>query len=359
MKLVYQIGDVPLFGSIVASDGDVSLSEDRSWETKETAFTGTGGTFNHLPVGRRLPERVTVSIEGSLTSSQAQSYLHTLSRMKSKGGLRDVVLIALEVYATGSANTVRWLQTKGTITDVKDMSEYGEDVDGFYQKKLSIQMNVDPTWYPLMNWYWEYRPIRTYVPPIFANELAQAGVDNIFAQPKTFGAIDNKNYFQSWPDTYSALAPSAWGYMYQNGGGFGYDYRPFQTFYFNSEEKQWSAPPIAKYALKSLLPQGTITVETTSSETVHTATLDLASMDLQLTNSGFDGLQPGDEVFFGNVDPFCSFVRRNDVLLAEFVPQWEYTGLYPGEVATGYNKVRIYGTNTTGKFAVNIKYGSY
>jgi hypothetical protein len=359
MKLLYQIGDIPLYGSIVASDGDVSLGEDRSWEIKDTPFTGTGSTYNHLPIGRRIPEKSDVKVEGTLVSTSHQGFLHTLSRLKALGGLRDVPMIVLETQHPSPGQSVRWLVAYGTVTDIDDSSEYGEDVNGFYQKQLSLTMKVDPVWRPMIRYYWEYRPIYSQIPALFADEGAQAGTDTIFAQPMRMSLVNNKNFFQKWGDTYSALAPEAWAIMYSDGGGYGHDYIPFGSYYLNSEESLWAAPPQAIYAATNLLPQGYLTIETTNALTSYVAELDLESLDSQLQNRGHTGLYVSDELYFGATDPFCSFIKRDGEVLTNFVPQWVYTGLYPGELASGYNKVRVYGTNTTGKFAANILYGTY
>lgn len=360
MKFVYQIGDVPLYGNLVSSDGNVSLNEDRSWAIKETEFTGTGTKFNFLPLGRRIPETTSIEIEGTLVSTNYQGFLHTLSRLKTLGGLRDIPLITFEVQQpTLTTEPIRWLVTYGTITDINDTSEYGDNINGMFEKKLSLKMTISPVWRPMLRYYWEYRPIYTMIPPLFITENYQAGTDTIFAQPNKMSGIQPNNYFQIWPATYSDLSTEAWASIYQENGGFGFDYVSFQTFYFNAAAERWSAPPTAKYVATSLLPQGTLHIETTNAYTTFVAELDLESLNLQLVNRGYFGLYVSDEIFFGNTDPFCSFIRRNGAIIADFVPQWVYTGLYPGEVTSGYNKVNVFGLNTTGKFAANILYGSF
>lgn len=359
MKLLYQIGDIPLYSSIVVSDGDVSLDEGRSWEIKETQFTGTGSFYNHLPIGRRIPEKTTIKVSGTLISTGHQGFLHTLSRLKAIAGLRDIPMIVLETQHPSPGQAVRWLYTTGTVTDIDDSSEYSEDVSGFYQKKLELTMSVDPVWRQLLRYYWEYRPIYSQVPALFAEDGAQAGVDTIFAQPNKMSMVNDRYFFQNWGNIYSELAADAWPIMYREGGGYGHDYQPFGSYYFNSDEALWSAPPRAMYVATNLLSQGTLHIDTTNALTRYIAELDLESLNTQLENRGYTGLYESDELYFGNTDPFCSFIKRNGVILENFVPQWVYTGLYPGEVATGYNKVEIYGTNTTGRFASNILYGSY
>lgn len=358
MRILYQIGTVPVFGALVSADGqDISLSEDRSWQIKKTAFVGTSASFSHLQPGQRILETTKVPISGHLQSTPTQDLLHIISRLKARGGLVDIPIVIVEL--SESQNTLRWLYTTGTVTDIKDTSNYSETLDGILVKELSIEMEIDPIWKPVLKWYWEYRPIRTLIPALFAQDLAQAGIDNLFNIPTTFGNDFRDHYFQPWGDDYSALSPTAWGYLYEDGVGYGTDYDEFGTFFFNSDERVWSAPPRAMYALRYLIPQGTVQIETANADVTFTASLDLDALHLQLIDSGFDGLLEGDEIFFGDTDPFCSFIRRNDTILEGIVPQWEYVGAYPGEVQTGYNRVTLSGNGTTGQFAVNIRYGAY
>lgn len=344
MKFVYQIGQVPLYGTLV---NDIDLSEDRTAVVKETQFQQSSGWFNHVPYGRRLLERPSVTIKGTLVNN----FLHTASRLKALLGLREVPLI---VFEKQHGSIVRWLFTTGTVESVDDNSHYGEDFSGNYLKEISLKMKVDPTWSPLLSWYWENRPNYTRVQA----PTTQVGVDTIFAQPERFEQIPLKNYYQQWPDTLSKYTPFAWPYLYQRDKGYGTDYAPFRTFYVNSSEEMWAAPPRAFYAFTKLLGQGTLTITVTRGDLVFTSSIDLAATNTQLINRGLNGLMAIDEMFVGLTDPFCCWISRNGSALANFVPQWTYTGAYPGEVFTGLNEIVISGLNTTGQFAANIQFGA-
>ncbi len=351
MKMVYQIGQVPLYGSLVNA---IELSEDRKWIVKETPFQQVSGWFNHTPYGRRLFERVDVSIKGTLTSNGNQQFMHLMSRLKARGGLREVPLIVFELQGLEKNPYIRWLYTTGTISNIDDQSSYGETEEGFLLKEFTVTMKIDPVWRPLLRWYWEDRPTFSAV----QSPAAQNGTDTLFAQPMRFQEIGQENYFQQWGDDYSALAPEMWPYLYQRGNGYGTDYAAFRSFFVNSVEYIWAAPPLSFYAFKNLLGQGTLRIKVENSETTQWSTLDLGLLNTQLINRGQMGLLPADELFAGATDPFCCWIRRNGVTLANFVPQWNYEGAYPGELMAGLNRVTIDGYNTTGSFAANIMFGA-
>jgi hypothetical protein len=350
MKFVYQIGRVPLFGALV---NDIEIDESRDWSVKQTAFQQSSGYFTHTPVGRRMASDVDVSISGSL-DSKAIGFLHTTAMLKSLGGLRDIPLIVFDMgHMPSQSPSVRWLFTTGTITKVDVKSSYGEDVSGFYRQNFSITMKIDPVWQPLLRGYWEDRPIDTRS----AIVSARAGIDNIFAHPEFMKSVEKNKYFERWGDDLSKYDPGMWPYIYEKGTGYGTDWAPFRSFYVYSNDMQWAAPPVAKYVLKNLLPQGSITVTVNHEVVDYVSTLNLATLHTSLVNKGLSGLFPTDEVYFGSTAPFPSFIRRNDAILS-ITPVWESQSSYPGELLTGLNKITISGSDTTGKFAANIRFGS-
>lgn len=352
MKMLYQIGSVPLFGSLV---NDIELSEERSWIVKRTQFQQSSGYFDHTPYGRRLFDDTEVSASGTLTSKGNPQFLHLMSRIKALGGVRDVPIIVFEVQDLNDNPTVRWLITYGNITSVEDSSAYGaENDEGFYWKNFSIKMKVLPEWRPLLRWYWEDRPAQAFT----GAPSAQNGIDTLFEQPGQYSEIMPFNYFQEWGNDYSELATEMWPYLYQRGVGYGSDYSAFKTFYVNSVEHVWAAPPVSFYAFTDLLPQGTISITIESAAVVHTSSLDLSILDGQLIDRGLSGLFSSDQIFVGDTDPFCSFILRNGTIITSFVPEWEYDGLYPGQLSAGLNKISVAGDGTTGQFAANIKFGA-
>lgn len=351
MKMIYQIGDVSLFGSLV---NDIELSEERAWDAKRTFFQQTGGYFDHTPMGRRLFNDTEITAKGTLTSLNNQEFLHVMSRIKSLGGQRRVPLIVFELQDLKNNPYIRWLYTYGQITNVEDSSAYGEKDDGFWLKDISIKMKIDPVWRPLLRWYWEDRPVLSYS----AAATAQNGTDTMFAQPQRYSNIGKTQYFQQWSDTYSKLSPSMWPYLYQRGLGYGSDYAQFKSFYVNAVEHRWAGPPNTFYAFTSLISQGTLSITVTNKQVSFTSTLDLSAVDTQLYNRGLRGLFNSDEIFVGNTEPFCSFIRRGSSIVANFVPQWSYGGAYPGELMSGLNKIDVVGTGTPGKFAANIAFGA-
>jgi hypothetical protein len=352
MKMIYQIGRVPLYGSLV---NDIELSEERSWIVKRTQFQQTGGYFDHTPYGRRLFDDTDVSASGSITSKGNPQFLHLMSRIKALGGERDVPIIVFELQDIGGDPSIRWLITYGNVVSVEDTSAYGaENDEGFYWKDFSIKMKIQPEWRPLLRWYWEDRPAQAFT----GLPTAQNGIDTLFEQPQRYSEISEFNYFQQWDDALSELATEMWPYLYQRGLGYGSDYAAFKTFYINSVEHVWAAPPTAFYAFTDLLPQGSISITVESASIIQTSSLDLEALDGQLTDRGLSGLFASDEIFVGNTDPFCSFILRSGQIITSFVPEWTYDSIYPGELTVGLNKIAVAGDNTTGKFAANIKFGA-
>jgi hypothetical protein len=347
MKIAYQIGSVSLFGTLVDT---VTLSGDSGWIVKRSIFDQAGGFYTHTPARRRIAQDTKVSIQGTVVAKNLYSVDQTISRLKALGGLRDTCLIAYDFSGDPLASMpIRWLFTRGSVTDVKDNSEYMTTDEGFYKREITIEMSVDPSWQPLLSSFWEYRQIRNFEYKI----TGQAGVDNLFSHPEKLSEVRTDSYFYEWPDTLSTYTPLVWPSLYTE-EGYGTDYDDFKTFYVLSHDAVWASPPKAVYAFTDLLPQGTLSI-TVNEET---STLDLEELDFQLQSRGYSGLQVSDEIFVGMTTPFSSFVQRNNAILTQFVPQWVAPGRYPGEVFTGLNEITISGENTTGQAAVNILFGA-
>lgn len=342
MKWVYQIGDVPLFGSLV---DDIEISESRSWSAKRTFFQQTSGYFDHVPEGRRFFEAANADIKGKLSSKDNRMFLHIMSRVKAMSGLRDMPLIVCEVQSLDIDPTVRWLITRGTVTSVDDSSAYGSEDDQYYLKDFSIKMQIDYAWRPLLGWYWEDRPATSFS----MNPTTQNGLDNMFILPRDYADITKTNYFQEWGDDYSRLEPFVWPLLYQGGKGYGADYTAFRSMYINAVEQIWAAPPVTLYAFTDLLPQGELSITANG----RVSTLDLYDLDGQLLDRGLEGLFPSDEIFAGSEN----FIRRNGSILA-LIPEWDYDDAAPGELRSGMNYVTVAGDNTTGRFAINSIFGA-
>ncbi|APU89033.1 hypothetical protein Rctr85_002 [Virus Rctr85] len=372
--ILYQIGDVPIFHTLVGADGKaVSIDLGRSWRFPTSELHGVGGSVSYLPLTRSLPETPTFKVSGTLHAVPPYSITRSVNALKSLGGRRNIPLIGFSLENPmldegDCISNLLWLYADTTIVDVDDKSEYNSlsNVWSFDQHPINLTIKAGLRWRVLSPWFWEYRDPLEYIINPLDPANAQTGIDNYFHHPESFDDLLSCAYFYRWQSDLSTYSTLFWGRKYSDGllGGSGSDFVDFGDYSFYSDPQLWSADPTSVYAFTGLSPSGSISITVQRSTGLFSnqgveevSTLDLAELDTDLAAAGYSELRLTDIVYTGALAPFPGFVMRDGQRITSFKPKWSYPGSYPGETGRGYNTFTVSSEDTTGQVAFLHDYG--
>lgn len=371
--MLYQLGDVPLFHTLVGDDGKgVSIDLGRSARIPQTNLTGVSGSVSYVPLTRPLLDPMQIKISGILRQLPPYGLTRSINSLKSLIGYKNIPVIGFFMENSQidgqSVPNLLWLYANCTIKDVDASSDYNseKDVWGFDKQPITITLVADLRWRSLSPWFWEYRDPHDYLINPNAPTNSQVGIDNYFYHPPTFNDLSENFYFFRWQSDLSQYNPTFWGIKYDSGllGGVGSDFVDFGSHSFYSDPQLWSAQPTSVYAFTNLSDAGEINMTVrrqtglfASQYIDEVSSLDLAQLNDDLITAGYSGLLPSDYVFTGYLSPFPGFVYRNGERLTGFTPRWSYPGTYPGETGRAFNTITITAEGTTGQVAYLHEYG--
>lgn len=367
---VYQLGDVPLYHTLIGTGDDgVTIDVSRSWRSPSTDLVGVGGSVSFLSNARTLPMSPTVTVEGTLAPTPPYSIARLVNSLTSLGGRRDTPLIGFFLEDTESAahTDLIWLYTNVLVKSLSAAYSYHDsgDVWSLDKQPISISMQAETKWRPLPRWLWEYRDPFEYIINPTSPYNSQVGFDTLFNHPRTLADLRECYYFYRWQSDGSAYSPAFWGLQFSGVlGGYGSDFTDFGRYEFYSDPALWSAAPSSAYAFTGLSPNGSISI-TVKRQTglfanqvrEEVSSLDLEVLDADLATAGYTGLRLDDVVFTGLMSPLPGFVWRDSKKLLGVLPKWSYPGTYPGETDRGYNTFTVTGVGTTGQVAFIHEYG--
>lgn len=371
MYLLYQLGNVQLWDSLKGVGGKgVSINLETQWKSPDTQFPGVGGRQSYLPMTRSILDDPDIVIDGSVTATPHSSIDQTISRIQSFSGRRNIPIIIyqLEDRTPEEATTdisIRWLINYGIVTKVSQKSSYNDSATDFDSGAISVTMKLQRYWQALSPWHWEYRSGNQPIIDPASVINAQQSFDKLFNIPQTFGELVPHSFFYRWQNELSTYNTAYWAKRFDGReGGEGFDFREMGTIEFYSPPELWNGPPSPAYAFTNLEDTGILKITARrftglfqSDFLYEDSTLDLEALDAALFTAGLDGLLKTDIVFTGLLDPVPGFVYRENARLTVPVPEWAYSGLYPGELSPGYNEIQISVEESDGLMAALFTFG--
>lgn len=369
MYVLYQIGDVNLYDSLLGFNGDpVSAELSYAWGNPLTTFEG-GGTQYHSPLTRSLPEPVEFEVKGKLFQTPYLRVSQLKTRIRSFAGRRNIPVIVFH-YEEGECDPeIRWLIGYGIITETSNNHTYHsqENNANFITQDIELTVVLQQPFVQLSSWFWELRDIQERLLDPYSSQASQAGL-NRFSHPQHFEDIPPNYYFVRWQEPDTAYNPTFWGMknLYEMSyGGYSSDFiaGPHELFLYASEDS-WAISPRVIYAFTGLTALGEISIETEMktglyrNETLSTvSSLDLVQLDIDLSNIGYGGLLLDDVVYTGATNIQPGFVERYGESLEGIRPRWDYEFSYPGEIPAGASWIRFssYLTDTQVAYSIDFR----
>lgn len=371
MIFPYQIGNIPLFRYLVGTDDPVQFSLDQKWDVPAIRFSDSGGSLYTGPSNRSLMQAVTAKIEGTV---QAKSYAlaqELLTALQSLSGRLAVPLIGFryeQSFLPSVASQMDWLVADAVISSKSQAMPYsGEDQAnaGYIRLRLNLEVTLMTPLRRMYPWFWEYRSFQDRVQNPYVADGASSG-SLLFTHPRLFSDIRDEYYFVRWLDKDTLSDPDFWELASNDGAGQGMEFSEVYEVFYHSDPMRWSSPPQVVYAFTNLLPYGdlTITVQRSTGfshgdDYEETSSIDLSALDTALALKGYGGLFNSDILYVGDIYPFPSYVLRNSEILEALVPEWAYSGLYPGELQTGPATIQFAASLSSLSVAYNFVYGVF
>lgn len=372
MIFLYQVGDVPLFHYLVGSEDPIQFSLDQGWDIPEIRFSQSGGTLYQGPANRGLAQAVTVKVEGIVQARSSALAQELVTALQVLGGRISIPIIAFRYEEPFGANVVSeldWLSADAVLSSKSQVMPYsGFDLGnaGYVRLRLDIEMTLMTPLRRLYPWFWEYRQYQQRQQNPYVADGASSG-SLAFTHPRLFSEIQPEYYFVRWLDRDTLSDPVFWEVAFgQVLGGQGMEFEEVYEVFYHSDPLRWSSPPQVVYAFKNLLPYGTLTIQVQRSvgnfhgdDYQEESSIDLAQLDTDLAAQGYGGLFNSDILYVGDIYPFPSYILRNGDILASLTPQWDYDGLFPGELQTGPARIRFIPSLSSMLVAYNFAYGVF
>ena len=250
MIILQQIGDVPIFGSVVGNDGSgLKLNRPYSWNNPLSEITGVEAVVSQLPASTSLAESNTLKLDGMVLATNYQSVDGTIESLKYVSGRQNTKVIGFMLQSVPAGidedlrmlSDLQWLENDCVLSDIKVTSEWGTG-NSDVGLKISFTLSLGLTWRGLSDLYWEYRsPNLRYDNP-YSIDISPLTPQNRFIHPQTFGDIETNNYFFRWPNNLSAMSPAVWGEKYSgNLDGMGSDYASFGITNVFADPLRWQS----------------------------------------------------------------------------------------------------------------------
>lgn len=372
MLYLYQVGHVPLYNILQASENAVELDTGRTWRNPTSVLTGISGDVSNLALGRSLLNNKEVTIKGDIIEGYPYPKEQVLNELMSLGGHKNVPIIVFDYRQSDVKDSspcrcddisIQWYVAYGTITSVDRKAVWvgksGED--SHHMIPITITMSFSAIWEVLNEDYWEYRLPTDRLTSPFAYTQQRSQATKTFEHPATLRRIRTGGYFFKWSDDLSINNPTYWGEKHKNKlTGVGTSFIRQGVFNVYAPELRFSAPPLSYYAFTNFSnpSQGSLYIDvrrnlgnyhTKKLDTV--SSLDILTLNTDLNNLGFDKLYQSDIIIAGSVNDLPSIVIREGRVLANAKPRWSYYGGFVGECGAGYNQIRIYSTGTNAEIA--------
>lgn len=373
MLFPYQIGGIPLARYLGGSEDPAQFSLDLGWEAPVVSFAQTGGSLYQGPINRAIAKPTEAKIQGVVQARSGALAQELLSGLQSLGGRLYTPLIVFRYEDPQDEQhpmNVDWLIADALILSKSYPYSYaGEDQGnaGHLRLRLDISLNLMSPFRRLSPWFWEYRSYENRAQNPYEADGAYSPSIR-FIHPKSFREVRDQHYFLRWQDSSTLLSPDYWDWAFSEGiyGGDAAGFSETYTVFYHSDPQRWASPPQVVYAFTNLLPYGSLSIEVQRSvgsfygdDYTETSVLNLEQLDTDLSAKGFGGLFSSDIVYVGNVFPFPSYVVRDEVTLEGVIPDWDYEGLFPGELQTGPARIHFVPYLSSMQVAYYFAYGAF
>lgn len=346
MKTIYQIGKHRLHIH------DESLTHEIPYESRYKSTELLRSPYFMTQTGRWMFKEMSLKISGTLVDVKDFATAEQVAQV-----LRseiDVIndVIAYEIYSSkvpgqcacqlGNDDLI-WLHNLGIIRSVDVVK-----TDAFEPAELRLEMEFLSFWEPLnlLIWYWGFTP------EIPLDPADQSGpYRNLVSITPTANQVFNPRNRQlsmwvrrNFIDYKFLYDPLSWEICRKPEFSVSRTWVPGGWYTADFSKYDWGAPPHVMYAFTKLLTTGDITIrvlrEQGWSRTEETLTLSLDQLDSDLSDAGYSGLLPRDQVLLGDVTRLPGYVRRDGELL-NISPLVSYSSYWPGMLYPGQNRFFI------------------
>ncbi len=349
MKNIYQIGRHRLHVH------DAGLAHESRYESRFESTELLRSPYSIPQAGRWIFKNMTISISGMLMDVKNKIEAEQLAQiLRSEIDLvQDIIAYDLgtsspPVCACQYVGDMTWLHNVGMIRDVTFSRG-----DAFDLPQISLEIELLSFWEPLNMLVWNfgygipspldsilaippYRDLVSDVPP-----SAQ-----VFSKESRDFSIWRKRNFDSYNFLYD---PMSWEVCHQPNLNYSLSWTPGGWRNIRIPQEDWGGPPRVMYAFTNLPETGTVTIRTVKesgwSHVDETITIDLETLDTDLSDNGYGGLRFTDQVIIGDVTRLPGYIRRNETLLSisPRVSGWgsSINSYWPGMLNPGENRILL------------------